>query len=553
MMVVYELKARKGSSLAPVIMIQGTSSSVGKSLIVTGLCRALTRRGLRVAPFKAQNMALNSYVTLDGGEIGIAQAIQAEACQVEASIDMNPILLKPEGDRRSQVVVGGKVLSRMSAMEYHKIKPELRPFILESLNRLRQTHDVVVIEGAGSPAEINLKEGDLVNMFVARSAQAPVILVGDIDRGGVFAAFVGTLALLTPEEQALVRGFIVNKFRGDVELLRPGLIFLEERTGKSVLGVLPYMSKLRIGDEDSIALDDKPSRLYQGSDRISIAILRYPRIANYDEFNALENEPSLHVAYTVDARDIVNADFLILPGSKSVMSDLQWLRDNGLDQAILERAAQKKPMMGICGGYQMLSREIRDPHHCEADVDCLQGFGFVPFDVVFQKQKVTARVQADLSSFGNLDSAPDCLAVRGYEIHMGELLPIDDSIHRHLCRIRMRGIALSDQAEGFINGDGSIRGTLIHGLFHNRAYRFSLLRWLSAFASRSSPFLSQPFNQEEDAYDKLADSIEDHLDMASIYELLNEQDFKLASPLPGSPLTGNPNDGFPVPHQGGLN
>lgn len=511
------LKTRAVDALAPVIMVQGTSSSVGKSLLVTGLCRALTRHGLRVAPFKAQNMALNSHVTRSGGEIGTAQAIQAEACRVEATVDMNPILLKPEAERRSQVVVLGKVMAPMSAMDYHKVKPQLRETIMESLNRLRRDHDVVVIEGAGSPAEVNLKENDLVNMFVARSAQAPVLLVGDIDRGGVFAAFVGTIALLTEEEQALVRGFIVNKFRGDIELLKPGLTFLEERTGIPVTGVLPFLPRLRIGDEDSIALDDKPTRLTSAEDKCNVAILRYPRISNYDEFNALEHESSLHVAYVQNASDIIDADVVILPGSKSVMSDLNWLRLHQLDKALQRRAALGKPIVAICGGYQMLSHQIQDPFLSEADTPESAGLGLIPFKVVFQKEKTTCRVLADVLGFDCGERIPD---VEGYEIHMGEVLPLSAYEHQSLASITQRGLESLAMSEGFCGG--SVRGTLIHGLFQDDRYRQSFLKWIWARKrpDGSIPEFSMP---KDDPFERLADSLEAHLDFDQIYDLLNGQ------------------------------
>lgn len=514
----HRLKQSKADgALAPVIMIQGTSSSVGKSLLVTGLCRALTRHGLRVAPFKAQNMALNSHVTRCGGEIGTAQAIQAEACRVDATVDMNPILLKPEAERRSQVVVKGKVLAAMSAMDYHQVKPQLRMTILESLNRLRRDFDVVVIEGAGSPAEVNLKENDLVNMFVARSARAPVLLVGDIDRGGVFAAFVGTIALLTEEEQALVRGFIVNKFRGDIALLQPGLTFLEDRTKIPVTGVLPFLPRLRIGDEDSIALDDKPSRLTSKEGKYNVAILRYPRISNYDEFNALEHEALLHVAYVQNASDIIDADVVILPGSKSVVSDLNWLRLHQLDLALQRRVSLGKPIIGICGGYQMLSHQILDPFLSEADVEETPGLGLVPFKVIFRKEKTTCRVRADVQAFDSLEKIP---AVEGYEIHMGEVLPLSAYEHQSLACITQRGMDALALEEGYCGG--SVRGTLIHGLFQDVRFRQSFMKWLWSKKSGDGR-LPEFAAKDPDPFERLADSLEAHLDFGQIYDLLNEQ------------------------------
>ena len=518
---------RNEARLAPVLMIQGTSSSVGKSLLVTGICRALTRQGLRVAPFKAQNMSLNSHVTRDGGEIGVAQAIQAEACKIEPSIDMNPILLKPEAEKRSQVVVNGKVIGAMSAMQYHGIKPQLRGQILESLTRLRQSYDVVIVEGAGSPAEINLKEHDLVNMFVARSVGAPVIIVGDIDRGGVFAAFVGTLELLTPDERKLVKGFIVNKFRGDIELLRSGLTFLEDHTGKAILGVLPHLDHLKIGDEDSVALDDKPKHLSLETGKLNVAVLRYPRISNYDEFNALENEERVHVAYVKDALDIWNADLVILPGSKSVISDLNWLRANDLDQVIAERLAAGRPIMGICGGYQMLARSIYDPFLSEATSEYADGLDLVPFDVTFHKEKVTCRVDVLVTAFEvhGASAAPtgaSRLNVKGYEIHMGDLTPIGADTGTSLLRIVRRGSQPVNVSEGYIRGDGLIRGTLVHGLFHDSRYRASLLTWLQSRAGHEERSQCVATGKIEDPYDRLADAVVKHIDMNKIGELLDK-------------------------------
>ncbi|HEY0709883.1 MAG TPA: cobyric acid synthase, partial [Polyangia bacterium] len=323
--------------LAPALMVQGTASSVGKSLIATALCRRFQQDGLRVLPFKAQNMALNAFVTPDGGEIGRAQAAQAEAAGVAPTVDMNPILLKPEGDRMSQVVVLGKPRGRMTAADYHRHKPELRDVVAAALQRLRQNADLVIIEGAGSPAEINLKANDIVNMSVAHAADARVLLVGDIDRGGVFAAFVGTMALLDPEERARVGAFVINKFRGDPSLLGSGLDFLHERTGVPVLGVLPHLRGLSLADEDSLNLDDRVNRRAR-HDELDIAVVRLPRVSNFDDFAPLDQQPGVVLRFVDHPGDLAGADLVILPGSKSTVADLSWLRQSGLADVIIDRA-----------------------------------------------------------------------------------------------------------------------------------------------------------------------------------------------------------------------
>jgi len=355
--------------LAPTLMIQGTASSVGKSLLVTALCRFFRREGVRVAPFKSQNMALNSAVTPDGFEIGRAQAVQAEAAGLEPAVEMNPILLKPEGESRAQVVVMGKPIGSMPALDYHAHKPRLKAIIADCLDKLRRQYELVIIEGAGSPAEINLKDRDIVNMHVARVADAPVLLVGDIDRGGVFAAFIGTLELLEPDERERVAAFIVNKFRGDVALLQPGLDFLTQRTGKPVLGVVPYVAKLRIADEDSVSLEDRVGRKRPGREQLDIAVVRLPRISNYDDVEALEHESGVVVRFVERPEEARGADLVILPGSKHTCSDLAWLRSTGIGHVIEERAQSSQPVLGICGGCQMLGEVIasvrrRSPRKC---------------------------------------------------------------------------------------------------------------------------------------------------------------------------------------------
>jgi len=359
---------------ARTLMIQGTASSVGKSLIVAALCRVFRDRGIRVAPFKSQNMALNSFVTPDGGEIGRAQAVQAEAARIAPVVEMNPILLKPEGGMRSQIVVMGRPIGAMTFAEYHERKPEFGRVIRGALERLRADYDLVVIEGAGSPAEINLYSHDIVNMYVAELADAPVILAGDIDRGGVFAHLAGTIDLLQPRHRERVAGFLINKFRGDRTLLKPGLDFLGERFGIPVIGVIPHIPKLRIAEEDSVALDDRRGRVAAAA-QIDIAAIRLPHISNYDDFLPLEHEAEAVVRFAETSEELAGADLVVIPGSKSTIADLAWMRRLGIADAIAARAARREPIAGICGGCQMLGESIEDPDGAESPVRFARGLG----------------------------------------------------------------------------------------------------------------------------------------------------------------------------------
>jgi adenosylcobyric acid synthase len=460
---------------APTLMVQGTASSVGKSLLATALCRYFRREGLRVAPFKAQNMALNSAVTPDGLEIGRAQAVQAEAAGIAASVDMNPILLKPEGDARSQVVVMGKSIGSMNAIDYHEHKPALRRVVADALERLRASHDLVIIEGAGSPAEINLKHRDLVNMYVAKLVQSPVLLAGDIDKGGVFAAFVGTMELLDPEERALVAAFVVNKFRGDAKLLEPGLRFLSERTGRPVLGVVPHVPNLRIADEDSVSLDARMQRGRASRDEIEIAVIRLPRISNYDDFEPFEHEPGVVLRFVDSPREFAGADLVILPGSKSTVSDLDWLRDSGIAPALMARAARGEPILGVCGGCQMLGERIEDPRGVESSRRVVTGLGLLPLRTEFEPDKLTATVQAR-SAGRSLLCADAGQRVRGYEIHMGRVERTRGAAP--LFELETRSDQPVRAGDGAASDEGHVLGTMLHGLFENDGLRRDLLRAL---------------------------------------------------------------------------
>ncbi|MFW7381412.1 MAG: cobyric acid synthase [Oligoflexus sp.] len=506
------------TQLAKTLMIQGTASSVGKSLLTTGLCRLFARKGFKVAPFKAQNMALNSYVTIDGGEIGRAQAIQADAAGIAASVDMNPILLKPEAERSAQVVVQGKVLQGMSARQYHEMKPQLRQIILDSLLRLRQDYDLVLIEGAGSPVEMNLKAHDIVNMFVATSIQSPTLLVGDIDRGGIFASLIGTIDLLEPHEKELVCGLVINKFRGDPDLLGQGVQFIEERSHKKVLGIVPFLKGLRIAEEDSLALDERPRRLRRQKDILDIAVIRYPRISNYDEFDALEHEAHVHLAYIEDPKEAWDADLLIMPGSKNTVTDLQWLREQGFAELIQQRLHEKRPIMAICGGCQMLGWEIFDPFAVESSAPVTPGLKLAPYDVHFQQQKVTYRRQALLPKyFYSLDDqvteqpAKSDMKVEGYEIHMGQLTMHQPDEHQYFARILQQN-HLPHLGDGFHDPHQRIFSSLLHGLFENHQFRGQILRELWQLRGHACP-RTQPVLSKEAALDRLADHLEEHLDI----------------------------------------
>jgi adenosylcobyric acid synthase len=510
-------------------MVQGTASSAGKSLLVTGLCRLFRQDGLRVLPFKAQNMALNSAVTSDGGEIGRAQAVQAEAAGVPSIVDMNPVLLKPEGDARSQVVVLGKSIGTMSALEYHVKKPELRQMIRECLTRLRQNCDLLIIEGAGSPAEINLKDRDIVNMSVAHDADAPVLLVGDIDRGGVFASFVGTMELLDPEERARIGAFVINKFRGDVQLLRPGLDMLTARTRVPVLGVLPYLRGLHIADEDSLSLDDKPRAPRTPlSGAIDIAIVRYPRIANYDDFDPLAAMEGTIVRFVERPEDLEPADLVILPGSKSTLADLAWLRERGFAARIAARAARGEPIAGVCGGCQMLGLSVEDPHHVESAASGAEGLALLPIRTRFEQVKLTAQIAAQSASPSFLapradssDRASAAADLGGYEIHMG--MVAHEPSARPAFRITKRNAKPCDAFDGAVSPEGHVVGTMIHGVFENLDVRKSLLSYLCERKGVAVPSLAEVPSRDL-AYDRLAAAVREHLDGPLLRRLAGQRE-----------------------------
>ncbi len=494
-------------------MIQGTASSAGKSVLVAALCRIFKQDGYRVAPFKAQNMALNSFVTAEGGEIGRAQAVQAEAAGIEPTVDMNPVLLKPTADTGSQVIVLGKVARTISASDYYQYTPSLLATIAGSLRRLRADYDIVVIEGAGSPAEINLKDREIVNMRIARMSGAPVLLVGDIDRGGVFASLVGTLELLDEEEREHIKGLIINKFRGDLELLKPGLEFLEKRTGKPVLGVVPYLRDIRIAQEDSVYLDDRVES--PATDDLDIAVIRLPHISNYDDFDPLE-EAGCRVRYVAHRDEFGKPHLIILPGTKSTVNDLQYLWQSGLADEVLRQAGAGTPVVGICGGYQMLGHRILDPQGVESAESEVSGLGLLDIVTKFAPEKSTRQVRARVVSDQGLLAETKGQELVGYEIHMGQT-QCEERFNAFQVYETPQGAA--DYSDGTLDARGTTLGTYMHGLFHNTSFRRAFLnalrqRWGLPEIRGDSAAGKEP------QYDRLAETVRRSLNMAEIYKIV---------------------------------
>ncbi len=506
--------------LAKTLMIQGTGSHAGKSVIVTALCRAFARRGVRVAPFKAQNMALNSFVTAEGSEIGWAQAVQAQAAGLLPHVDFNPVLLKPSADQRCQVILQGHPFSTLHAGEYEKLKPKLWGAIREALDRLRKNYELVIMEGAGSPAEINLKKNDIVNMRVARYAGAPVLLVSDIDRGGVFASFVGTMSLLSHTEKNLVKGLIINKFRGDLKILRPGLAMLQKKTRRPVLGVLPWFPFDYQDQEDSVALE--PAETCTGAglspDKIQIAVVRTPRISNFTDFDSLRLEPRVHLFFAHSPEALSGADCIILPGSKNTMEDLAWLKRAGMAQAICRAAHKGVFVMGICAGYQMLGRTIRDPGAVESAGKSARGLNLLDVQTVFFPEKSLHQVEGTFSD--TFETSSPHPRIHGYEIHMGQTTRSGQS--RPLFVVHCRSGKKVSQEEGAINPQGNVMGTYIHGLLANDSFRHALLRHIAR--RKGSPLRLTELFRDFEGYrrknwDRLADWLEENLDTAAVCKI----------------------------------
>lgn len=501
---------------AKTLMVQGTGSSVGKSILVAALCRILRQDGWNVAPFKAQNMSLNSFVTRDGGEMGRAQVVQAEAACVEPTVDMNPILLKPEADNRSQVIVRGKPLSTNSAVEYYSLKEYLWEIVCESLEKLLAEYEVVIIEGAGSPAEVNLKDKDLVNMRVACHWHAPVLLVADIDHGGAFASVVGTLELLEPEERRLVKTVVINKFRGDLSLLTPGLSWLSERTGIPVAGVVPYYHDIHIAEEDSVPLERRMRAKWKESCILDMAVIHLPHMSNFDDFDPLEQEDGVRLRY-VEVNDALgHPDLIILPGTKSTVADLEYVRREGIADEVIAFARSGLPVIGICGGYQMLGESILDPQHVESNLASVEGLGLLPVTTIFHPVKSTHQVKGRVICRDGLLQQALGHTLSGYEIHMGQT--IGDHIKPPF-QIEERSRRPCWDADGCQSMKGKVLGTYIHGLFHNKELRRSILAELAARKGANLRFGVAVWSKEEQ-YDKLANLIRNNLDMSLIYRII---------------------------------
>ena len=519
-----------------VLMVQGTASHVGKSVLVAGLCRMLRQDGLSLAPFKAQNMSNNSYVTVDGGEMGRAQVVQAEAAGIEPTVEMNPILLKPESDRRSQVVVMGRPVGSYRATRYFSSTDDVWGVVCQALDELRSTYDVVVIEGAGSPAEINLRDSDIVNMRVAMYAGARVLLVGDIDRGGVFASLYGTLELLQPEERAIVGATVINKFRGDISLLTPGLTMLEEITGVPVAGVVPYFRDIHIPEEDSVPLEQRRRLKARTDYMLDIAVMGLPHISNFDEFDPLVREAGVRLRY-VEAGDVLGTpNMVILPGTKAMVNDLDWLRDKGFAEQLHSLRRGGTVVMGICGGYQMLGQSIMDPDGVESTRRETEGPGLLPLSTVFEGTKETHRVSGVVTSCPGLLEGADGLPFEGYEIHMGRELDHDDgfgwsTLGAPSLRDTSRPFSIVERSgqrverpDGATDPTGMVLGTYVHGLFHNAELRSAILRRLARWKGVELPRAAvgkeaDGIHFQDEQYDKLAALLRDSLDMELVYRL----------------------------------
>lgn len=472
---------------ARVLMVQGCTSDAGKSTLVAALCRWAYRHGLRVAPFKPQNMALNSAVTVDGGEIGRAQAVQAQACGLEPRIDFNPVLLKPNSDTGAQVIVHGRPVGNMDARNYHDYKRRAFDAVMASHKRLVESHDAVIVEGAGSPAEINLRDRDIANMGYAEAVDCPVILVADIDRGGVFAHLVGTLALLSLSERARIVGFVINRFRGDIALLQSGLDWLERETGKPVLGVLPYLHGLHLEAEDALPREhvDKPRAL------LRVVVPALPRISNHTDFDALRAHPEVDLHIAGPGQTLPCADIIVLPGSKSTRADLAWLREQGWDRAIARHLRYGGKVLGICGGLQMLGRAVHDPHGMEGTPGSSEGLGWLDLETVLEPHKQLHRVKGHLS-FADA-------SVEGYEIHCG--VSRGSALANPFARLE------NGHSDGAISADGQVMGSYLHGLFDDPQTLSAVLRW----AGLQNSAVVDVRALREASIERLADAVETHL------------------------------------------
>jgi adenosylcobyric acid synthase len=492
------------------LMVQGTTSDAGKSLLVTALCRWLRHQGIRVAPFKPQNMALNSVVTVDGGEIGRAQAVQAMACDLSAHTDMNPVLLKPNSDVGAQVIIQGRVIGNMNADAYHDYKQIAHTAVLESYQRLADAYQAIIVEGAGSPAEINLRENDIANMGFAEAVDCPVILIADIDRGGVFAHLVGTLALLSDNERARIKGFVINRFRGDISLLQSGLDWLEQETDKPVIGVLPYLKGLHLEAEDTLSIEqgakqsaETCGKVNSEADKITVVVPILPRISNHTDFDPLRLHPQVNLLFIGSNQTIPPADLIILPGSKSVRSDLAWLYNQGWIEAIYRHLRYGGRLIGICGGFQMLGKQIHDPQGLEGNSGSSNGLGLFDMQTTLTAEKQLHNVSGQLAF---VDAA-----ISGYEIHAG--ITTGSALQQPAVQLEEHG------ADGAISQDQLIFGTYLHGLFEDKTACSALLDWAGLSDTQSYDYHAL----RQSSIERLGDSVTEYLDTDRLLELLNFQ------------------------------
>lgn len=491
------------------VMFAGTGSDVGKSIIAAAFCRIFRQDGYHPAPFKAQNMALNSYATPEGLEIGRAQAVQAEAAGVPCHTDMNPLLLKPSSDHTSQVVLNGRPIGNRNAYDYFRVegREELRREVCSAYDRLATRYNPIVLEGAGSISEINLRDTDLVNLPMALHAGADVILVGDIDRGGVFASVYGSLMLLRPHERERIKGILINKFRGDIRLFEPGIKMLEDLCGIPVVGVVPYYRDIYIEEEDSLALATKSVQAEQGKVNIAVILLRH--LSNFTDFNVLERDPRVHLFYTNNTDEIAKADIILLPGSKSTLADLHELRRNGVAQAVIRAHREGATVMGICGGYQLMGQEVCDPDHVEGEIERLPGLGLLPVSTHMTGEKVTRQVKFQLT----IDNGQ---LLKGYEIHMGTTIPTHD------VPVSPLNLLEDGRTDGYYV-NRTCMGTYIHGILDNPAFiDFLLGPFADKLADTGTAFDYQQFKEEQ--YDKLADHVRRHINLPLIYQILTTHD-----------------------------
>ena len=492
---------------AKAIMVLGTGSGVGKSVIAAGFCRILSDWGYRVAPFKAQNMSNNSYVTEEGGEMGRAQVVQAECARVRPHVDMNPVLLKPAADNHSQVVVQGHAIGHLAAANYYAQREVIAKAIRESYERLALEYEIIVLEGAGSPAEVNLKKNDLVNMQMAEWADAACVLVGDIDKGGIFASLLGTLDLLTPQERDRIRGFIVNKFRGDLTLFNDGVDFIEKRSGKKIWGVLPYAHHIRLDEEDALPERNAAATSASAND-LDIAVVLLPRMSNFTDFEVLKSEPGVRLRYVDRVEHLGTPDLLILPGTKATMADCRYLMESGFREKLLEYTDFGGAILGICGGYQMMGKKLLDPDHVESEVEAMDGFGFLDMTTRFREQKVLRRISSylDVRWLGQ----PIKGKVEAYEIHMGNT--------------RFQGEDYAGLMPGPLYCFGNYAGTYYHGLFESAEFRESFLNVLAAFSGKlrtKDPKAVSAWTRKEEHYRLWAEHLSKNLDLGLLRSCLN--------------------------------